>query len=149
VDEGDVKKVPWDLVWNRDYSWDPGVFSINSLAGRIKVPFETKGMEYFFDGICAFGTAKAVHKHGKFFLHIPIPIPMTKSIEEAQWEHIQEIVGEDKGVNFLLSVYDSQSKAWFVKKPPCALQATQTTFATQRQTPVERYGAHTCLCWKI
>jgi putative transposase len=44
------KKPEYDLVWNRDYSLTKGVFSVNTLDGRIKVPFETKGMEYFFDG---------------------------------------------------------------------------------------------------
>ena len=165
------KKPALDLVWNRDYSLAPGVFSVNTLAGRIKVPFESKGMEHFFDGTWAFGTAKVVYKHGKFFLHIP----MTNSIEEAKWEHIKEIVGVDMGVNFLLSVYDSHGKAWFIKGRQVKdkrshykqlrrhLQQRQTPSARQRlkqigqretrwmtdvnhqvsKALVERYGAHT------
>ena len=105
------RKPELDLVWNRDYSLVQRLFSINTLEGRIKVPFETKGMEHFFDGTWAFGTAKVVYKHGKFFLHIP----MTKSIEEAEWEHINEIVGVDMGMNFLVTTYDSHGKVWFVK----------------------------------
>ncbi|QRF24914.1 IS200/IS605 family element transposase accessory protein TnpB (plasmid) [Alicyclobacillus sp. TC] len=105
------KKPELDLVWNRDYSLGHGVFSVNTLAGRVKVPFVTKGMEHYFDGTWKFGTAKVVYKHGKFFLHIP----MTKHIEETEWEHINEIVGVDMGMNFLVTTYDSHGKVWFVK----------------------------------
>ncbi len=54
------KKPEYDLVWNRDYSLNlgAGLFSVNTLQGRIKVPFEAKGMEAYFDGSWTFGTAK-------------------------------------------------------------------------------------------
>lgn len=39
------KKLEYDLVWNRDYSLTNGVFSLNTLDGRLKIRFETKGME--------------------------------------------------------------------------------------------------------
>ena len=39
------KKPQYDLVWNRDYSLVQGVFSVNTLDGRIKAPFDIKGME--------------------------------------------------------------------------------------------------------
>ena len=165
------KKPALDLVWNRDYSLVQGVFSVNTLAGRIKVPFASQGMERFFDGTWAFGTAKVVYKHGKFFLHIPV----TQSLEEAKWEDITDIVGVDRGMNFLISVYDSQGKAWFMTGRPVKdkrshykqlrrhLQQRQTPSARQRlkkigqretrwmtdvnhqvsKALVERYGAHT------
>lgn len=46
-----------DLVWNRDYSLSGDRFSVNTLEGRIKVPFCRKGMEKYFGG-GRFGTAK-------------------------------------------------------------------------------------------
>lgn len=48
-----------------------GLFSVNTLDGRIKVPFKQDGMNQYFDGSWKFGTAKLVFKHDKFFLHIP------------------------------------------------------------------------------
>ena len=39
------KKPQLDLVWNRDYSLIQGVFSVNTLSGRMKCPFHSKGME--------------------------------------------------------------------------------------------------------
>lgn len=38
------------LVWNRDYySLKTLGFSLNTLAGRVHVPFARRGMERFFD----------------------------------------------------------------------------------------------------
>jgi putative transposase len=91
------KKPEYDLVWNRDDSLTKGVFSVNTLDGRIKVPFETGGMEHFFDGTWRFGTAKLVLKKGKYFLHIP----MTKTFEDADLNQIRNVVGVDLGSTLL------------------------------------------------
>jgi putative transposase len=66
------KKPEYDLVWNRDYSLTKELFSINTLNGRVKVPFETKGMEQYFDGSWSFGTAKLVNKCSNKFYRLQI-----------------------------------------------------------------------------
>jgi putative transposase len=103
------KKPEYDLVWNRDYSLTKGFFSINTLEGRVKVPFETKAMEPYFDGSWSFGTAKLVNKYGKFFLHIPV----TKEVEVASEHTVNQVVGVDMGINFVAVSYDSQGKSLF------------------------------------
>lgn len=103
------KKLEYDLVWNRDYSITKDVFSINSLQGRLKIPFETKGMEHYFDNSYKFGTAKLVYRYNKYFLHIP----MTKELEKTSISKIDKIVGIDLGVNFLATCYDSYGKTLF------------------------------------
>ena len=105
------KRPEFDLVWNRDYSLVSGLFSVNTLEGRIKVPFKGEGMDKYFDGSWSFGTAKLVNKYGKFFLHIP----MTKEIEEATLENINKIVGVDLGISFVAVSYDSKGKTTFFK----------------------------------
>lgn len=105
------KKPQIDLVFNRDYSLTKGLFSINTLEGRIKVPFQTKELETYFDGTWTFGTAKLVNKHQKWFLHIPV----SKEMEEANLHHICQVVGVDMGVNFLATVYDSNGQTLFFK----------------------------------
>lgn len=105
------KKPEYDLVWNRDYSLVKGLFSVNTLAGRIKVPFHYEGMEQYFDGSWSFGTAKLVNKYGKFFLHIP----MTKEVAETTEHQIKQVVGVDFGINFIATSYDSQGKTTFFK----------------------------------
>ena len=96
-----------DLVWNRDYSLnrDRTLFSVNTLQGRIKVPFFDKGVDT--DG--RFGTARLVYKHGKFFLHVPV----TKEIEELSVSDITHVVGIDRGIRFLAAAYDSDGKSTF------------------------------------
>ncbi|KHF26749.1 putative transposase [Anoxybacillus sp. BCO1] len=105
------KKPQIDLVFNRDYSITKGLFSINTLEGRIKVPFQTKGLETYFDGTWTFGTAKLVNKHNKWFLHIPV----SREMEEASLHQIRQVVGVDMGVNFIATVYDSNGQTLFFK----------------------------------
>ncbi len=103
------KKPAYDLVWNRDYSLKPGTLSLNTLQGRIKVPFETKGMEQYFGGSWKFGTAKLVNKRKKYFLHIPA----TKEMVETSLLDIKQIVGIDMGLNFVAVSYDSNGETLF------------------------------------
>lgn len=105
-------KVPqYDLVWNRDYSLTKDKFSVNTLAGRLKVSYFDKGMEkYFNHDIYKFGTAKLVYKHDKYFLHIPV----TYEIEECNTSQIRNVVGVDRGINFVVATYDSKGKSKFV-----------------------------------
>ncbi len=103
------KKPEYDLVWHRDYSLSKQMLSINTLEGRIKVPFEMKGMEAYFDGSWTFGTAKLITKRGKWFLHIP----MTKEIEKTSLQSIDQIVGIDLGINFVVTSYDTAGKTTF------------------------------------
>lgn len=104
------KNLEYDLVWNRDYSLSKDVFSINSLQGRLKMPYQIKGMEKYFDGSYSFGTAKLVYKFNKYFLHIP----MTKDYIQTTPFDINKIVGIDLGINFLATVYDSYGKTTFL-----------------------------------
>ncbi len=68
----EFKRHEYDLVWNRDYSLNQTLFSVNTLGGRLKFKFEEKAMKRYFDGTWKFGTAKLIHKSSKWFLHIPM-----------------------------------------------------------------------------
>lgn len=103
------KNSEYDLVWNRDYSLNNFLFSVNTLDGRLKFPFEKKAMEQYFDGTWKFGTAKLIHKHDKWFLHIP----MTKYFEQVNDLEINNVVGIDLGINFLATTYDSNGTTKF------------------------------------
>ena len=105
------KKTQYDLVWNRDYSLMQNCFSVNTLNGRVKLPYFTKGMSKYFDHtIYKFGTAKLVNKHGKYFLHIPV----TYDVEESNISDICNVVGIDRGINFVVATYDSEHKSGFI-----------------------------------
>lgn len=135
------KKSQYDLVWNRDYSLTQNCFSVNTLNGRRKLLYFTEGMSKYFDhNIYSFGTAKLVNKHGKYFLHIPV----TYDIEESSISDICNVVGIDRGINFVVATYDSNQKSGFVSgktikqkrahysKLRKELQMRQTSSARQR-----------------
>ena len=104
-------KPQYDLVWNRDYSLTQNCFSVNTLKGRVKLPYFAEGMSKYFDHtIYKFGTAKLVNKHGKYFLHIPV----TYDVEESNISDICNVVGIDRGINFVVATYDSKHKSGFV-----------------------------------
>ena len=100
-----------DLVCNRDYSLNSrdDIFSVNTLNGRIKVSFCKNGFEQYFADNCKFGTAKLVHKHGMFFLHIPV----TYEVSELKMSEVSNVVGIDRGIRFLAATYDSKGKSVF------------------------------------
>ena len=105
------KKPQYDLVWNRDYSLTQNCFSVNTLDGRVKLPYFSEGMsKYFNHTIYKFGTAKLVNKHGKYFLHIPV----TYDVEESNVSDICNVVGIDRGINFVVATYNSKHKSGFV-----------------------------------
>ena len=105
------KKPQYDLVWNRDYSLTGEYFSVNTLSGRIKLAYHSEGMEKYFDHtIYKFGTAKLVNKHGKYYLHIPV----TYGVEEFDASKVTNVVGIDRGINFVVATYDSKHKSGFV-----------------------------------
>jgi IS605 OrfB family transposase len=105
------KKPQYDIVWNRDYSLTQNCFSINTLKGRVKLPYFADGMSKYFDhSVYKFGTAKLVSKYGKYFLHIPV----TYGVEENNLSDVCNVVGIDRGINFVVATYDSKHKSGFV-----------------------------------
>ena len=98
-------KPQYDLVWNKDYSLKGDVFSVNTLEGRKKTSFCIPGSS--LDG--KFGTAKLVHKHGKFYLHIPV----THEVPDAGDGGPADVVGIDRGIRFLATAYDSSGNTTF------------------------------------
>ena len=77
----------------------------------VKLPHFSGGMEKYFDrSLYSFGTAKLVRKHGKYFLHIPV----TSDVPESLCSDICQVVGVDRGINFIVATYDSKRKSGFV-----------------------------------
>ena len=133
------KKPQYDLVWNRDYSLTQNCFSVNTLNGRVKLSYFAEGRAKYFDhDIYKFGTAKLVNRHGKYFLHIPV----TYDVEESNISDICNVVGIDRGINFVVATYDSKHKSGFVSgkaiKQKRAGYAKLRKELQMRQTPSSR-----------
>lgn len=102
------ERLQYDLVWNRDYSLKAERFSVNTLHGRIQLGFCKQGLEKYFDSsIYRFGTAKLVCKKDKFFLHISV----SQEIADCEDFQICNVVGVDRGINFIIATYDSRGKS--------------------------------------
>lgn len=129
-----------DLCHNRDYTLKSGTFSVNTLQGRIKVGFRPEGMGHHLDGTGKLGTAKLVRARGKYYLHVPV----TRDVDELDDKDVTNIVGIDRGVNFLVATYDSHGRSGFVsgkavkakrahyKNLRCQLQRKGTPSARRR-----------------
>ena len=133
------RKPQYDLVWNRDYSLTQNCFSVNTLNGRVKLPYFADGMSKYFDHeIYRFGTAKLINKHGRYYLHIPV----TYDIEESNIADICNVVGIDRGINFVVTTYDSRHKIGFVSGK--AMKKKRANYSRlrkelqMRQTPSSR-----------
>lgn len=133
-------KIPqFDLVWNRDYSLSQNHFSVNTLNGRLKLAYYSKGMEKYFDKeTYRFGTATLVFRHNRYFLHIPA----TFEVDECLNSDICNVVGIDRGINFVIATYDSNHKSGFVSgkaiKQKCANFKKVRQQLQQRKTKSSR-----------
>ena len=134
------RKPQMDLVRGRDYSLskDQATFSVNTLKGRIRVPFCKRGFERYFAEGCRFGTAKLVYRHGKFFLHVPV----SYEVNVPSLSDISHVAGVDRGIRFLAACYDSDGKTAFFsgkrireKRAHCKALRTQLQ---QVKTPSSR-----------
>ena len=105
-----------DLVWNRDYcvNLKKDLFSVNTLIGRIQIPFVRTGCERFFSGDFRFGTAKLIRRKGKYYLYVSV----TAELTELQKSEVTNVVGIDRGIRFLAVTYDSSGKTEFFSGNP-------------------------------
>lgn len=131
----DFKKSQIEFVWNRDFSIpatkqqnlaseipfgnpkDWRKFSINTLQGRLLFLGYLSYFSKFFDGSWKLGTAKLVRQikyvRGKkqvlWFLHIPL----TKEFPDFDFKKVKNVVGCDRGINFVMVTYDSNRQCVF------------------------------------
>lgn len=104
------KRPQLDLQRNRDWSLKGDhVLSINTVNGRIKVPFVCVGFDQYLDGSWKFGLAKILHTGNKWYMHISA----SKEIPDYGKEQSQHVVGIDRGLRFLATVYDEHGKTQF------------------------------------
>lgn len=104
------KRPQLDLVRNRDYSYkSDNTMSLNTIYGRVTVKAILNGFEKYFDGTWKFGTAKVLKSGNHWYLHIAV----TKEIEKPEFKP-KHVVGIDRGLRQLLTIYDEQGQTTFV-----------------------------------
>ena len=92
--------------------------SLNVLGERIKVAFNVNYVQPWFALDAQLGTAKLVQLKRKWFLHIPI------TINTPDWQRSvnQHIVGIDRGLRQIMTVYDEHGKTSFFNGKRIAFQ---------------------------
>lgn len=104
------KRPQLDLVRNRDYSHrDDNAMSLNTIHGRVIVNPTFKGFEQYFDGSWTLGTAKVLKSGKHWYLHIAV----TKEVEQGEFKPAH-VVGIDRGLRQLLTIYDEKGQTTFV-----------------------------------
>lgn len=100
-----------DYVRNSNYSFvkQGTLISINVLGQRIKVQFNDQYTQDWFTHDAKLGTAKLVQSCGHWFLHIPV----TMNVPDWQKSSNQHIVGIDRGLRQIMTIYDEQGKTKF------------------------------------
>lgn len=83
--------------------------AMNVLGERVKVNFKSKYIN-LWDSRYKLGTAKLVQLKGKWYFHIPV------TFETADWDHDsnQKIVGIDRGLRQIVTIYDSRGNTKFI-----------------------------------
>ncbi len=106
----EFKRPQLDLVRNRDYSRkDDGTMTLNTIHGRVFVTPIFKGFEQYFDGSWKLGTAKVLKSGKHWYLHIAV----TKEVEQSEFKP-SHVVGIDRGLRQLLTIYDEKGQTTFV-----------------------------------
>ena len=123
----------YDLVWNRDWSIVGEKVSVNTIDGRIKLPYVREGMEKYLNrSTCRYGTATLVLRDdGKCFLHIPV----TYEVEVPDTSDIVNVVGIDRGIRKLAVAYDgAKTTTWSGK----SIKSRRAQFAKTRKELQQR-----------
>lgn len=100
----------YTLVWNRDYTLKDSCFSVNTIYGRLQMLYNNTGLSHYFDkNHYKFGSAVLIYKHQKFYLCISV----TAEFPEVHTDEFCNVVGVDRGINFLAVAYNSKGKTQF------------------------------------
>lgn len=119
-----------DYVRNTNYSFvkQGTLISINVLGQRIKVQFNDQYTQDWFTHDAKLGTAKLVQSSGHWFLHIPVTMEVT------DWEKStnRHIVGIDRGLRQIMTIYDEHGRTNFFNGKQIAYQRHKYAYLRQK-----------------
>jgi len=100
-----------ELVRGRDWSYTQGMLSVNTLRGRLKLPFY--GQFDFSDCGCRFGGAGLLFDRRK---EAYLLISVTREVEVPQRTDITSVVGIDRGIRKTVVAYDGKNTSFVQSK---------------------------------
>ena len=101
-----------DLLRSDNYNFlnNGTIISLATLNKRTKMPFEQKHFGSYLNNEWKLGTGKLVRLKKIWYLHIPV----TKNVDAFTKENVSHIVGIDRGLRFLATIYDDHKKTTFI-----------------------------------
>lgn len=99
-----------ELSYKTDYRFTNNLqqVSISTVQGRVVMEYRMYSEhQQYFDGVWKIGSAKVLHKHNKWYLAVSV----TKEVPESS--EIKNVVGIDRGLNFLAVSYDGTKTMFF------------------------------------
>lgn len=106
----ELKRPQLDLQRTRDWSIKSNhVMSLNTVHGRIKAKYICHGFDQYLDGTWQFGIAKILYVNQRWYMHISA----TKVLSDYDLSATRHVVGVDRGLRFLATVYDEQGQTKF------------------------------------
>lgn len=106
----EFKRPQLDLVRNRDYSIKDNLLSMNTINGRIFVKVYSLKENPYFDGSWKLGTGKVVQSGKHWFFHVAA----SKTFPEFELSQLKHVVGIDRGLRQILTIYDEKGQTRFV-----------------------------------
>lgn len=90
-----------ELQRERDWCFKENTVSLNTLCGRMLMPYKSKGFEKYFSDEYTFGLGRIIKagKHWYFFVSV--------ICKTAEPENYTNIVGIDRGLNNIISIADT------------------------------------------
>lgn len=124
------KRPQADYVHGSNYSFVKNctMISLNVLGERIKVSFKADYLDDLFSANAKLGTAKLVQLKKHWFLHVPV------TIEVDEWEKLRNrhIVGIDRGLRQIMTVYDEKGKTKFFNGKQIAYRRKKFAYLRKR-----------------
>ena len=119
-----------DYVRGNNYSFvkQGTLISMNVLGKRIKVQFNDQYTQDWFTHDAKLGTAKLVQSSGHWFLHIPV----TMNVPDWQKSSNQHIVGIDRGLRQIMTIYDEHGRTKFFNGKRIAYQRHKYSYLRQQ-----------------
>lgn len=103
------RRPQYDLVAARDWSFVKDQLSLNTIKTREKIAYKAKGFEDLLKQ-GKLGTAKLVKTCGHYYFHVACTIE-TAEFDKSNSKHV---VGIDRGLRFLATLFDEQGKTSFI-----------------------------------
>ena len=105
-------RIQADLVHGSNYSFlnNGTIISLTTLNKRTKMSFAKRHFGSYLNNVWTLGTGKLVRLKKIWYLHIPV----TKNIDVFTKENVSHVVGIDRGLRFLATIYDDHKKTTFI-----------------------------------